>query len=93
MTGRLIDDDGLPPTGVTININYENGQFGPRSYFPFVKPTLNRDGRFRIEGLIPGVRDDLATRDDQTARDNFASGLNLQPGETRDLGDVRVKSM
>ena len=34
---------------------------------------------------------DLVTRMGNTFLGEFATGLKLQPGETRDLGDVRVQ--
>jgi len=92
VTGRLIDDDGPLRSGVTINVNYGKGQFGDRYYWSSLSPTLGGDGRFRIEGLIPGVSYELYTRMGNTILGEFASGLKLQPGETRDLGDVRVQA-
>ncbi len=62
ITGRLIDDDGQPRRGVKINATYSEGRFGPGSYWPLLDPTLGEDGRFRIEGLIPGVAYNFGTR-------------------------------
>ncbi len=91
VTGRLIDDNGQPRTGVRIDINYGQGQFGPRYQWPGLSPTLARDGRFRIEGLIPRVRYDVTTRSGNEVLGELVSGLALEPGEMRDLGDVRAK--
>jgi RNA polymerase sigma factor (sigma-70 family) len=92
VTGRLIDDDGRPRTGVIINVMFGQGKFGPGYYWPTLSPTLGGDGRFRIEGLIPGVSYNLGLRvGGATFLGDFAKGLTLQPGETRDLGDVRTQ--
>ena len=91
VTGHLIDDDGPLRSDVTINVNYGKGQFGDRYPWSYLSPTLSSDGRFRIEGLIPGVSYDLFTRMGNTILGEFANDLKLQPGETRDLGDVRVQ--
>jgi RNA polymerase sigma factor (sigma-70 family) len=90
VTGRLLDEDGQPFRGVRIDVRYADGQFGPGYYFPFLKPTSGDDGRFRIDGLLPGVVHDLAARDDNTLFGNLARGLKLEPGETRDLGEVKI---
>ncbi len=93
ISGRLIDEDGQPRRGVKINVLYTQGRFGPGYYWPLVEPAIGEDGRFRIEGLIPGVGYDLGTRvSGDTFLGNFATGLTLQSGEARDLGDVRVRS-
>ena len=92
VTGRLLDDDGQPRRGVRINVSYAKGQFGPRYYSPFLDPTLAGDGRFRIEGLIPGVRYEVTTRSGNEVLGELVSGLALEPGEMRDLGDVRAKA-
>ena len=92
VTGRLLDDDGRPRRGVRIDVNYARGQFGPNYYFPFLNPTLGDDGRFRIEGLIPGVPYDVSVRTDSTRLGDLATGVKLEPGGSRDLGDVKFKS-
>jgi RNA polymerase sigma factor (sigma-70 family) len=92
VTGRLLDDDGQPRRGVRINDKYADGQFGPGDYFPFLRASIAEDGRFQVEGLIPGVAYNLGARGgDLSFFGDFATGLKLQPGETRDLGDVKVK--
>jgi hypothetical protein len=90
VTGRLLDDDGRLRTGVNIIVNYTERKFGPGYYWPEVSPTLDQDGRFRIEGLVPGMAYDLGLRvGGTTFLGDFAKGLTLQSGESRDLGDVR----
>jgi hypothetical protein len=95
VTGRLVDEDGRPRSGgVRINVSYGKGQFGRRYFFTFLTPAPGDDGRFRVEGLIPGVAYDLGVRTADTLFDfdRPAKDLKLQPGETRDLGDVRAQS-
>jgi RNA polymerase sigma factor (sigma-70 family) len=92
VTGRLVADDGQPRHDVRLNVNYAEGQFGPRYYLSLSRPTLGHDGRFRIESLIPGVTYNLgAIAGGPRYLGDFATGIKLQPGETRDLGDVKVK--
>ena len=92
VTGRLLDDDGQPRRGVRINVGYAKGRFGPGYYSPFLDRPLGDDGRFRIEGLIPGVAYDLDVRTDNARLGDLATGVKLEPGDGRDLGDVKVQT-
>ena len=74
-----------------IDVRHAEGQFGPRYYYPFLEARLGHDGRFRIEGMIPGVTYDLNAIAALRLLGDLATGVKLQPGETRDLGDVKVK--
>jgi Carboxypeptidase regulatory-like domain/Sigma-70, region 4 len=82
--GTVLDPDGKPLAGcVAVNLPY---------YFTLLEPALGNDGRFRIEGLIPGVVYDLSFRvGADTFLSRWAKGLALQPGETHDLGDLKVQ--
>ncbi len=74
-----------------INVNYGTGQFGDRYPWSYLSPTIRADGRFRIEGLIGGVRYELLTRLGNDIVGAIAKDLKLMPGETRDLGDVKIQ--
>ena len=60
-------------------------------YYPYLDRPLGDDGRFRIEGLIPGVAYDLDVRTDNANLGDLATGIKLEPGTGRDLGDVKIK--
>ena len=55
----------------------------------------DKEGRFRIEGLVPGVRY-LLTRQQlpevnyELAQPSLAY-VSVEPGQTKDLGDVKVE--
>jgi hypothetical protein len=92
LTGRLLDADGKPVGRVSV-------------YAPAAKPDddvaeavrigafgTDAGGRFRIDGLLPGVAYDLSY---QEVKPNgrgglVARGLSLKPGEARELGDLKV---
>ncbi len=83
LTGRIVDTDGQPaPDGILTSIADNHG----------TDHTIGPDGRFRIEGLIPGKLYDLHLLDRRRIfRGSLAREVKLGPGETRDLGDVAPK--
>lgn len=91
VTGRVLDGDGQPRHDVRIGAGYVRGQFGRRHFPPFLDATPGDDGRFRIEGLIPGVAYDLIPRSGNRLFVPVTAGLKLREAEARDLGDVRAR--
>ena len=51
----------------------------------FFEGRTDTDGRFKIEGLLAGVK--------LGAYGNLFTNLTLQPGEVRDLGDVKINKI
>jgi hypothetical protein len=96
VTGRLVDDDGLPRADVQLQFSsprkgdprygYLRGNAAGRSG---VVPDAN--GRFRIEGLASGLSYSLKVEGAEGKRLGWAvRDLTVKPGENRDLGDVRT---
>ncbi len=73
-------------------------QWGYKSS-PDPTPRTDDAGRFRVTSLVPGLKYNLALADDKNAAvpDQVKwlglafSNLVLQPGETKELGDVRLQ--
>jgi RNA polymerase sigma factor (sigma-70 family) len=81
LIGRLITREGDPLTGVEASCN------GPHAY-------TDKEGRFRIEGLTPDIKYKLwVIKDGRALRVDGGEpkDLMLKPGETKDLGELRVK--
>jgi RNA polymerase sigma factor (sigma-70 family) len=93
VTGRLVDADGQPRANVALDLsirlsaNARGADFDVRGAYPPSKFQTDRDGRFRIQALLPGYG--FTLRDDQ-GRVHFGEGL--RSGETTDLGNVQLKS-
>jgi hypothetical protein len=83
LTGRLLKPDGEPMTNVNIYAGSRVGQ-------------LDKDGKFRIDGLAPGLKYGLSVtkapyRLEISGKD--IKDLTIRPSETKDLGDIQVKPM
>jgi RNA polymerase sigma factor (sigma-70 family) len=95
VTGRLVDEQGQP-RGQAIEIMLDDGKLplhtlGGRGYDRPAFP-IESDGRFRIEGLVPGPAYGLkALEGGVKITGDVATRLILKPGEARELGDVKVR--
>ena len=87
VTGRLVNADGEALAGCPVFPSAAE----PSAHHP-MRVTTEKDGNFRIEGLIPGVKYGLAYWEAKgnriVATGTIANDLTLKPGETRDLGRV-----
>ncbi len=80
--GRLVDDDREPRANVAVVLDIDHWR-------PY---TTDASGRFRIEGLIPGMPQDIWVSPMNGVLDGkCVRGLVLAAGEVKDLGDVREK--
>jgi hypothetical protein len=79
VTGRIVDDEGQPS-------NTDDVLLGIR--LPSSEPPIPKDGRFRIEGLIPGKSYTLELIRGGMLVNLVVADLKVGPGEVRDLGDV-----
>jgi RNA polymerase sigma factor (sigma-70 family) len=96
VAGRLLDTDGNALDGVEVSINppEEAGSELYRFAKGSDKPVrTDKDGRFRVEGVVPGLKFWLGLRQDQIVivGDPRFGLKQVKPGEKLDLGDIRVK--
>jgi hypothetical protein len=102
LTGRLVLPEGKPVKNVEIfalmapstarpgsaKPDLETGSF----YTPRIYPA--KDGKFRIDGLAPGLKYTLGILSGRYLLENSAAkNLTFKAGEKKDLGDVQVKPM
>jgi hypothetical protein len=101
VTGKVLTTEGKPLTDAQI-VTLFGDIVGPQGAmprpldagslpYPF-KP--DKDGRFRIEGFVPGLKYDLhVVKSDYVTRSLAAmvKNLSVKSGEIKDLGDVRIE--
>jgi hypothetical protein len=92
VTGRLLSADGEPCAGSIVDPIAADRSL---AYPPSMQLKTDKDGTFRIEGMMPGVKYQLRYAHvspdgsiEGNGMGNIAEGVTLKAGETRDLGNV-----
>jgi hypothetical protein len=78
LTGRVVNDDGEPWGEAELH-----SVLLPNGY-----PKVGKDGRFRVDGLIPGKAYTFHLSSDFRIRGTIAKDANVGPGQIKDLGDI-----
>src|SRR5262249_17805600 len=84
VTGRLVGPDGKPRPGLLLTVE-------DRRFLPGASLQTDKEGRFRLAGLAPGVKYTLQLVQNGQPTASVFDGLALKAAETRDLGDVVVQ--
>jgi RNA polymerase sigma factor (sigma-70 family) len=103
VTGLLRNAEGKPAAGVRVEVRYSSGQ---KRALPdelgegipgISKPALtlpagttDAEGRFRLAGLVPGMKYDLFRKGKDATP--LAEDFSVAGGESKDLGEVRAKA-
>ena len=98
VAGRIVDDEGLPRKGMFIGS--PNGSDNPHPETHDILPDsdwnqgirVGDDGRFRVEGLVPGLKYDATSPSGFEAFGDLFADLTVAPAEARDLGDLKVQA-
>jgi RNA polymerase sigma factor (sigma-70 family) len=83
VTGRIVDKEGLPLAGLVV-------EFYPERFYGHAdrKATTDRDGRFRVDGLLAGERYGSTRKNDINFFPLYRSVV-VKPGEVKALGDAK----
>ena len=87
--GRVVDPEGDPVPGATVRPDFKDHGFFLKNLGQVV---AGKDGRFRVEGVPTGAGYSLFVETGATiAKRRYASAdADARPGETTDVGDVRL---
>jgi hypothetical protein len=97
VTGKLVDTDGQPITGVTVGISFPNGPGGElyREARLAQPPSVTAaDGTFKVDGVVPAVKFYLSLMKGRTYYVGEPKiGLRqADAGKTLELGTLPVKA-
>jgi RNA polymerase sigma factor (sigma-70 family) len=96
LTGRVVTAEGETLTGAVLGVtcNTNKMEDGLDVYDFRMTSPLGQEGRFRIEGLAPGLKYELQINKQGYAVDivsGKSKALTIKAGQTMDLGAVKVK--
>jgi beta-lactamase regulating signal transducer with metallopeptidase domain len=93
VTGRIVDAQGNPQANALIH-GYAPcfGNRPGRAELPERHYRADGSGRFQIDGFVPGLKYDIELIVNGELVHTSATDVELKSGETRDLGDVAIRS-
>ena len=105
LTGRLLDADGKPAAGLKVaalmSVRQEDYKELPIdllydypswSKLTNAEATTDKDGRFRIEGLVPGLKYLVNVKDGSEILPAYTRDVPaLESGKAGDLGDLKAR--
>jgi Carboxypeptidase regulatory-like domain len=95
LTGRLVDEGGEPMAGVSISfvrsVSADENVRGKVGLAPGPEVVTDKQGRFWIVGLVPGMTYTAVNVRGSAVRGSIANDVSVKSGETKDLGDVRLR--
>ncbi|WP_435011014.1 sigma-70 family RNA polymerase sigma factor [Tundrisphaera lichenicola] len=98
MIGRVLDDEGNPSKYRGLESPFMTRHRSPEEAGDLPAPThvgipIGKDGRFRIEGLVPGLKYSAIVRNPENGMwgDVFQDSI-VGSGEVKDLGDLKVQA-
>jgi hypothetical protein len=94
-SGRLVDPGGLPQAGALLNCNRpllfeDEDKAFDKGALPSSMRT-DKDGRFRITGLVPGLKYNLEVFKDSRFVGIVPANVSTRAGEVTELGDFKAE--
>jgi RNA polymerase sigma factor (sigma-70 family) len=93
VTGRVLDEDNKPVAEALVSVGYEDNCVRWLSDAMLGTIQTDAEGRFRVEGIMPGMEFGVGFRKGQNFLDAGDSlrKLKIESGATKDLGNIATK--
>ena len=93
VTGRVLDANGVGRSNTVLRagIVSEVGRSQRVGLIPNAQS--DKDGRFRMDGLVPGVKYNLYASQVPSISDTLRKGLTVRPGQIKELGDLKMRKL
>jgi hypothetical protein len=97
-TGKALDTEGSPIAGAEVTLNFPNQAAGELYRHLQVKSepvVTGKDGSFRLDGVVPGVKVGLQIHKDRTyfVGEPRIGYREVEPGKTLEMGDMKLKAI
>jgi RNA polymerase sigma factor (sigma-70 family) len=86
LAGRIVDDENKPIRGAVVRLRVAEGNVFAVTGEPIA---TDRDGKFRFDGLLPGMRY-MVQADAKGHVEQFTAYIDPQPGRALDLPDLKL---
>jgi RNA polymerase sigma factor (sigma-70 family) len=96
IVGRILDDGSHPRDRMFLINPGGSGQSHPETHDILPGSDwregihVGKDGRFRVEGLVPGLKYSANLGDGELSLGTLFEGDSVAPGEIKDLGDLKL---
>jgi RNA polymerase sigma factor (sigma-70 family) len=94
-TGRILDAGGKPIEGAALVFDTEcsliAGEEPAGFWYKGTPIRTDKDGRFQIEGLVPGAKYSAFVWAKDLPGQELKFGVDWKRGETKDLGDIKTR--
>jgi RNA polymerase sigma factor (sigma-70 family) len=90
-SGRIVDEDGKPLASLRLSVQGRALPTLGEEGGGFQLVTADKDGRFRVDGLIPGQPYLVSEAVNYTGRLRISTPVLVEPGKHQDLGDIKAR--
>ncbi|HKB03205.1 MAG TPA: sigma-70 family RNA polymerase sigma factor [Gemmataceae bacterium] len=93
VTGRVVNADGKPMADIRIGAVMGLDEPDPTGVgdIPSREIRTDKDGRFKIEGLVPGMRYNLSAMNSTSILASLTRGTQFKSAEEKDMGEVTAR--
>jgi protocatechuate 3,4-dioxygenase beta subunit len=90
-SGRVVDQDRQPVVGLRLQLEGRGLRVVGGGGGGYQQVTTDKQGRFRLDGLVPGMDYMVSDCSERPAFPRVFAGVVVESGKHRDLGDLKLR--